>query len=177
MAKRKRSSKGHFLPAVAKANKPAKARKTRKKGRRKGRRAVAARAPRGAKRNPPTTVVRETLSVGGAAIMGGLAAHAAVKVMERIASPGVADVARILVPTLIGIAATQLDHRHSQAIAAGAFGVAGAAVAGSIADAIAKPNPPRADEFWLDNPPTDPDELAYQVNNAYRNGISALLAR
>lgn len=172
MAKRKRTKTGKFLPALFGGSKtPAK----RKKAKISGKKGTRSRRPRSAKRNPPTGVIRETMSVGVAAIVGGLAAHAAVKVLDRIASPGVADVSRVLAPLAIGMFATQIDSPHAQAIAAGAIGVAGAAVASSIADAIAKPNPPfDTGDLWLDNPPP-PDQLTQAMNQSYRDGITALL--
>lgn len=160
----RRSSNGRFLPAK-KSTKARAPRKNRKTG---------ARKRRSYKRNPPTPAIRETISVGTAALVGGLAAYAAVKVTEKIASPGVADVARVVVPTLIGIAATQLSHPNAQAVAAGAFGVAGGALATSIADAVVRPNPPRVEDFWIDNPPTA-DALTYEVNRGYTDGITRML--
>lgn len=172
MARRARTSKGRFVPATTKPRKPRKAGTKR-------RRKAGTKRRRSYKKNPPTLIVRETIGVGAAAIMGGLAAHAAVKVCDRIASPGVADVARVVIPALIGIVATQLDHKHAQAVAAGAFGVAGGALATSIADAIVRPNPPRAEDFWVDyqdNPPSA-DQLTHNVNRGYSDGVTALLTQ
>lgn len=137
-ATRKRRKAPRARTALVSVNKP---RKRRKSTRRR------------ARSNPPISVINETLGAGGAALLGGLAAHAALAVAGRIVTdPGVGQVLGILLPAALGIGATQFSHRRSQEFAAGAFGVAGAAVAGAISRAvIARSNPP---QFWeWDNPP------------------------
>lgn len=135
---------------------------------------------RRARRNPPTVVVREALAAGAAAILGGLLAHALVKVAAKISSPTVADVASVALPVVLGAVVTQMDHRQSQAIAAGAFGVAGAALASAISNAIAQRNPPLLPaQFYVDNPPRlrgdYADTLRDTMNEGYRDGVTAAL--
>lgn len=115
------------------------------------------------------------MSAGAAAVAGGLVAQAGVAIASKIASPGVSSVARVVVPALLGILATRVSHKHANALAAGAFGVAGAALAGVIADAIVRPNPPAPEEFWIDNPPMPVDLLTQGVNAGYRDGVTAAL--
>lgn len=171
--RRRRSASGRFLPAApkSKARKPA----------RKGSKPRARRNPPRARKNPATMAqARKVAGTAAAALVGGLIAHAAVKIVDRIASASVANVARVLVPAAIGVFATQVKHKDAATAAAGAFGVAGAALAGSIADAIAKPNPTRPEEFYyLDapaaNPPVEPDYLMDSVSQSYRDGVTDLL--
>lgn len=162
--RKKRNTKGRFLPVAAKRNPPRKSKRN---------------PPARARRNPPAAAVKASISAGTAAIIGGLAAHALVKIADKIASPSVGSITRVVLPVALGFAATQLKHKHAQAIAAGAFGVAGAALATGIADAIVKPNPPSAADFWLDNPPAleapSVDELTASFNAGYRDPISAML--
>lgn len=166
MARRARS--GRFLPAASSSGAPRK-RKARKAPR-------SRRNPPAAKRNAPLKpAAKAAMSAGAAAVAGGLVAQAGVAIASRIASPGVSSVARVVVPALLGILATRVSHKHANALAAGAFGVAGAALAGVIADAIVRPNPPAPEEFWIDNPPIPVDLLTQGVNAGYRDGVTAAL--
>lgn len=195
MAKLHGAAKAAFLRKMAAGRRKARAptakknpaNPPRKRAKRKASARKRAPAKRGffglarAKRNPPAAVVQEALSAGAAAILGGLIAHALVKVSEKIASPGVASVAGVALPVIAGAFATQMAHKQAQAVAAGMFGVAGGALAGAVADAIARPNPPMLpSDFWV-NPPVAAigggagGALRNSMNAGYRDGVTAYL--
>lgn len=120
--------------------------------RKRAKRAPAKRAPakRGARRhypmalyNPPSSAVAEVVGSGGAAVVGGLVSMAALSVFNRVvASDTARAVASVVLPSLVGIAATRMSGSHAQAAAAGAFGVTGVGVARLVAGALVQSNPP-----------------------------------
>jgi hypothetical protein len=130
-------------PAVAASNPP---RKYKRK-----RRATSKRAPaRRAASNPPTAVFREAMGEAGAALVGGAIAAVLTSLVNRIVPDQARDVAGVLTPTLVGTLALQMDQGRGQAMAAGAFGLAGARVAGAIADAVtAARNPPLPAPYYF----------------------------
>lgn len=164
MAKKgKRNGKGQFVKGGGAKSNPAKRRRAR---RRKAAHGTALAAPRAnppakrrraprARRNPPLEVIKATVAPGSAALLGGIVCAAGSAVFGRLVGDGdAATVARVGLPILVGIVATQAAHPHAQAFAAGCFGVAGIGVAGVIADAVANRNPP--DEWGdvaFENPP------------------------
>lgn len=115
-------------------------------------RAPAKRAPakRGARRhypmalhNPPSSAVAEVIGSGGAAVVGGLVSVAAVSVFNRLVAGDTARaVASVVLPSLVGVAATRMSGPHAQAAAAGAFGVTGVGVARLVAGGLVQSNPP-----------------------------------
>lgn len=107
-----------------------------------------------ARRNPATPVITETLKAGGAALIGGLAAFAGLALLDKaVTDPTARAVGAVVVPVLVGIAATQVSSPHAQGVAAGAFGVAAIGLARSVSGAmLARVNPPSVPWVW-ENPP------------------------
>lgn len=179
----KRNSKGQFVKkggggkkkaarakAPAKRNPPARKRKPAKRRRKSAwgngkpgmnpparrRRTTVKRSASGrfVRRNPPAMAVNDVVASAGAAFVGGLVSVAATAVFERLTTDQSArDIASVVIPSMVGIAATQLNSAHGQAAAAGAFGVAGLGIAKAVAKAVVAKNPPRVPWNWNRNPP------------------------
>lgn len=152
-ARRRRRKKA--TTATPRAN-PPRRRRASKRRRKAGTKLMVVRANpprrRRARRNPPIEVVKATLAPAGAALAGGALCAAASAVFGRLVNDeSVAAVARIALPVIAGLAATQVAHPQAQAFAAGCLGVAGVGVAAAISDAMHNANPPEG--FVFDNPP------------------------
>lgn len=117
----------------------------------KRKRRATKRAPaRRAAPNPPTAVFREAMGEAGAALVGGAIAAVLTSLVNRIVPDQARDVAGVLTPALVGTLALQMDQGRGQAMAAGAFGLAGARIAGAIADAVtAARNPPLPAPYYF----------------------------
>lgn len=161
MAKRKETKKAAPKKRAA-PKKPAKRRARRPAApaasnppRKYKRKRAKKRAPaRRAAHNPPTVVFREVMSEAGAALLGGAAAAVLTSIVNRVIPEPARDVAGVLTPALVGTLALQMDAGRGQAMAAGAFGLAGARIAGAIADAVtAAKNPPLPPPYYFDDRP------------------------
>lgn len=183
----KRNAKGRFVKgtssprAKASPNKPRKRRAVpKRRAAPKRRRSPARRTPAAMARsvvncNPPTPVLTETLSATGAAVFGGLVGVAALAMSNQVVTdPTARAVASVVVPGIVAAVATQASHRHAQAFAAGAAGVAGAGLARAVSSAVlARANPPAS---WDWNPPPGiaPRLVPGALPSAWSSPIKAL---
>lgn len=187
MAKRKKrkmtaAEKEAFVARMARARKGGHRKKSTK---RRARRAhtntpAVANKPKArrryARRNPPVPVITETLREGGAAIVGGLVAYAALALLKRaVSDPTAQDIGSVVLPALVGAAATQFNSPQAKAVAAGAFGVAGVGLARAVSAAVvARTNPPMVPWDWSRNPPLPPDRLiAGSLPSAFASPLRA----
>jgi len=172
---RKRAAKKN-TPAVV-ANKPAARRRAPSKTSMRKRAAGMRRNSKGhfvrsggfsrAKRNPPrarsnaSPVLTEVLKIGGAALLGGIAAYSGMALTSRMTeNTTVRDVGSVVVPGAIAAVASQFSSPYAEAAAFGALGVAGVGLAKAISGSImARTNPPPAVPWVWDNPPLPPQRL------------------
>ncbi len=120
-------------------------------------------------------MLTETLSATGAAVFGGLVGVAALAMSNQVVTdPTARAVASVVVPGIVAAVATQASHRHAQAFAAGAAGVAGAGLARAVSSAVlARANPPAS---WDWNPPPGiaPRLVPGALPSAWSSPIKAL---
>ncbi len=122
---------------LARRNPPKKKAAPKRRARRNPPKAAPRRRKSRARRNPPTvlsgTFARKALGL----IAGGVAAVALTAMAQRVVDDPKADkTVAIIVPAVTAIAAMQVGGELGANMAAGALGVVGAAVAGTVADAV-----------------------------------------